>query len=82
MAKYNFIDLLIKCTTPDNDDGIWNLDDDELHFVCCKINEFYDKMDFDNYDRWLECLTLSTKQYNWLEDLCTDLRNLGKWSKC
>ena len=56
--------------------------DDELHYICTRINEFYDDFDYDNYERWLDVLTSNIHEYNWLEDLCTDLRMLGSWEKC
>lgn len=74
MATYKLTDLARK--------PIDEFTDDELHYVCVRINEFYDDFDFDNYERWLEVLTSSSREYNWLEDLCTDLRMLGSWDKC
>ena len=56
--------------------------DDELHYACTRINEFYDDFDFDNYERWLDVLTSNSRERNWLEDLCTDLRMLGSLDKC
>lgn len=74
MATYKLTDLARKT--------IDEFTDDELHYVCVRINEFYDDFDFDNYERWLEILTSNSREYNWLEDLCTDLRMLGSWEKC
>ena len=74
MATYKLTDLARK--------PLDDFTDDELHYVCTRINEFYDDFDFDNYERWLEALTSNSREYNWLEDLCTDLRTLGSWDKC
>lgn len=80
--EYTLVDLTSKVMTASNNLGVHNLNDDELHFACKKINEFYDNWQFDRYVTWLDCLTLNSQQYNWLEDLCTDLRYLMDWDKC
>lgn len=74
MTAYKLTDLARKT--------IDEFTDDELHYACTRINEFYDDFDYDNYERWLDVLTSNIHEYNWLEDLCTDLRMLGSWDKC
>lgn len=76
---YDFHELVLKVEAAGSVDA---LNDDELHWVCTRINQFYDNYEFDYYEMWLERLTGNVKEYNWLEDLCTDLRNLLEWSKC
>lgn len=76
---YDFYELVLKVEATGSVDA---LNDDELHWICTRINQFYDNYEFDYYEMWLERLTGNVKEYNWLEDLCTDLRNLLEWSKC
>lgn len=58
------------------------LNDNELHWACNRINDFYDSFEFDYYELWIDSLTTTVQEYNWLEDLCTDLRALGSWDRC
>ncbi len=57
-------------------------DDDLLHAMCTEINDAYDNFDYDRYENLLDMFTNDINERNWLEDLCTDLRNLLEWSKC
>ena len=57
-------------------------DDDLLHAMCTEINDAFDNFDYDHYENLLDMFTNDIDERNWLEDLCTDLRNLLEGSKC
>ena len=50
------------------------MSDNELHNLVNRINKAYENWDFDKYENLLEAHTRNAKDYNWLEDLCTDHR--------
>ena len=52
-----------------------SMSDHELHVLVNCINKAYEAWDFDKYERLLESHTRNARDYNWLEDLCTDHRH-------
>ena len=56
------------------------MSDSELHILVNKINATYEDWDFDKYEQLLEAHTRNARDYNWLEDLCTDHRHFCQYA--